>query len=128
MVDGQSQLDKVPSLAFGISIIQRTEYVWINGVYLYIYVHYILDPGPIPEYSWILLRTMCDNAWQWAQAHKLWRKNPIHKEEECRLVIDDEFKWNLHQSQGTDHSGQFQMEVGVVMVSAGFYFNGRRKP
>ena len=71
---------------------------------------------------------MCDNAWQWAKAHNKWRRNPIHKEEECKLVIDDEFKWNDHHEHGTEQSGQFQMEVGVVMGLEGCYFNGCGEP
>eukprot|EP00435_Cladocopium_sp_Y103_P017743 s3978_g4.t1 len=55
-------------------------------------------------------KTMCDNAWKWAKEHNLWKRNPIHKEEEIKVVIDDEFKFNNHQEHGTEQSGQFQME------------------
>lgn len=56
---------------------------------------------------------MCDNAWAWAKENSLWRINPVHKEEECKLVVDDEFKYNVHQSQSSEQSGAFQLQVGI---------------
>ena len=38
----------------------------------------------------------------------------MHKEEEARLVIDDEFKFNTHQGHSSEQSGSFEMEVGVL--------------
>ena len=64
----------------------------------------------------VTLRTMCDNAWAWAKERGLWRKNPMHKEEECRLVIDDEFKYNTHQGHSSEQAGSFEMEVGVLSL------------
>lgn len=32
---------------------------------------------------------MVDAAWNWARARNLWRVNPIHKEEEIKVVVDD---------------------------------------
>ena len=62
-----------------------------------------------------MLRQMCDNAWAWAKEHSLWRVNPVHKEEECKLVVDDEFKYNVHQSHSSEQSGAFEMQVGLLI-------------
>ena len=62
----------------------------------------------------VTLRTMCDNAWKWAKERGKWRINPVHKEEEARIVIDDEFKYNTHQGHSSEQTGSFEMEVGVL--------------
>lgn len=59
---------------------------------------------------------MCDNAWAWAKERGLWRNNPVHKEEECKLVITDEFKYNVHQSHASEQSGTFEMQVGLCCI------------
>ncbi len=59
---------------------------------------------------------MCDNAWAWAKERKLWRTNPVHKEEECKLVITDEFKYNVHQSHASEQSGNFEMQAGLCSI------------
>lgn len=37
------------------------------------------------------LRKMVDNAFSWAEKHRLTRTNVMHGEEEARLVLDDGF-------------------------------------
>lgn len=65
---------------------------------------------------------MCDNAWAWAKERGLWRTNPVHKEEECKLVITDEFKYNVHQSHASEQSGTFEMQVGLCSIYATFSY------
>ena len=64
---------------------------------------------------------MCDNAWAWAKERKLWRTNPVHKEEECKLVITDEFKYNVHQSHASEQSGNFEMQAGLCSIINLYY-------
>ena len=53
------------------------------------------------------LRAMCDAAWQWARERNNLRVNEIHREEEARLILNEEF-------QMVDESGQeISMQGGL---------------
>ena len=52
---------------------------------------------------------MVDRAWDWARSRKLWRKNPIHQEEEVCLVLDDGFAYS--DEHGFETSQRATMEV-----------------
>lgn len=56
------------------------------------------------------LRSMIDSAWEWAKARNLWRVNPMHKEEECKLVVDDFFRFSDEQGVETRQRGTMEME------------------
>ena len=56
------------------------------------------------------IRPMIESAWRWATAHGCLRKNPVHGEEEAKLVLSDTF--DLVDSTGTETqlSGSFEAE------------------
>lgn len=56
------------------------------------------------------LRQMIDAAWEWAKARGLWRINPIHKEEEIKIVIEDFFKFSDEVGMETTQRGTMEME------------------
>ena len=41
---------------------------------------------------------MVDAAVDWAKNRNLWRVNPIHKEEEIKIVVEDFFKYTDQQA------------------------------
>lgn len=51
-----------------------------------------------------------ESAWEWAKGRNLWRINPIHKEEECKIVIDDFFKYSEQDGFETSQRGTMEME------------------
>lgn len=56
------------------------------------------------------MRPMVESAWEWAKGRNLWRINPIHKEEECKIVIDDFFKYSEQDGFETSQRGTMEME------------------
>ena len=56
------------------------------------------------------LRSMYDAACEWAKARNLWRVNPIHKEEEIKVVVEDFFKYGEETGWESEQRGTFEME------------------
>ena len=66
-------------------------------------------------YMFSKLRSMVDAAWNWARARNLWRVNPIHKEEEIKVVVDDFFNYNNETGFETHQRTTMEMEdIAVV--------------
>lgn len=53
---------------------------------------------------------MVDKSFDWAKKRKLWRKNPMHGEEEVCVVIKDKFSFDDEQGWQSTQRGSFQME------------------
>ena len=53
---------------------------------------------------------MIENAWQWATSKGRVRTNPVHKEEEAKLILDDYFAENTENGEMNhlESSGQFE--------------------
>lgn len=58
----------------------------------------------------LILRSMCDHAWNWAKETGHWRRNPIHGEEEVNIVVEDFFCQNDQQGSSQQQQGTFDME------------------
>ena len=63
---------------------------------------------------------MIDSAWGWARARNLWRVNPIHKEEEIKVVVEDFFNYN--NETGFETHQRATMEVEDMVVETGVYW------
>ena len=59
---------------------------------------------------------MVDAAVDWAKNRNLWRVNPIHKEEEIKIVVEDFFKYTDQQSYETSQRGTMEMEDPCYQV------------
>ena len=59
----------------------------------------------------MLLRSMIDHAWDWAREHCKLRVNPIHGEEEARLVLEDFFAHKNEHGSELHQSGSFALEA-----------------
>ena len=66
------------------------------------------------------LRKMIAAAWSWAAKTGNLRKNPVHGEEEARLVLADKFEAQDNTSQEIELSGQMDAED---MISLGRLLN-----
>lgn len=53
---------------------------------------------------------MVDNAFKWAGSHGLIRVNPVHGEEEARLVLNETFQLCDETGQSMDLTGNMEME------------------
>ena len=53
---------------------------------------------------------MCDAAWQWAWERNLLRINEIHREEEARLILNEEFQMVDEAGQEISMEGSLEME------------------
>lgn len=53
---------------------------------------------------------MADSAWEWAKARNLWRVNPIHKEEEILIVVENFFRYSEEEGFETRQTGRMEME------------------
>ncbi|CAL1152887.1 unnamed protein product [Cladocopium goreaui] len=62
----------------------------------------------IGEKHWT--KPMVDAAVDWAKNRNLWRVNPIHKEEEIKIVVEDFFKYTDQQAYETSQRGTMEME------------------
>ena len=58
---------------------------------------------------------MIERAFEWAKANKRLRTNPVHGEEEVRIVLNDTFELQDVTTEETTQSGAFTMEA-VYMV------------
>ena len=58
----------------------------------------------------IYLRAMVAAAWEYARARNLLRLNPIHQEEEAKLVIQDTFEASSETGAETSMAGTVEME------------------
>lgn len=52
---------------------------------------------------------MADNAFEWAGARGLLRVNPMHQEQEAKLVVGETFQ--MREEQGTARTQQVRMDV-----------------
>ena len=48
---------------------------------------------------------MVSAAVEWAKSKNLWRVNPIHKEEEIKVVVDDFFRFSEQEGFDTTQRG-----------------------
>ncbi|CAK8998818.1 Uncharacterized protein SCF082_LOCUS5791 [Durusdinium trenchii] len=55
-------------------------------------------------------KPMIEAAWDWAKARNLWRVNPIHKEEEIKVVLEDAFKYAEESGFETRQEATMEME------------------
>ena len=58
-----------------------------------------------------MTRQMIAAAWQWASAHGNLRVNEVHKEEEARLVLSDNFELLDESGQEIAMTGNIEMEA-----------------
>ncbi|CAL1171873.1 unnamed protein product [Cladocopium goreaui] len=54
--------------------------------------------------------SMVSAAVEWAKSKNLWRVNPIHKEEEIKVVVDDFFRFSEQEGFDTTQRGTMEME------------------
>ena len=61
---------------------------------------------------------MITSAWEWARANNCLRVNPVHKEEEARLILNDAF--SLVDETGSEiiMSGSMDVEDSVAGLHA----------
>lgn len=64
---------------------------------------------------------MIDRAWEWGTANKKIRRNPVHGEEECKLILTDEFEMANTNSHETEQSGSIDVEEGTRMWNIYIY-------
>ena len=57
---------------------------------------------------------MVTAAWEWAKSQGFLRTNPIHKEEEARLVLNDTFEVSNETGSETTMAGTLEVEDSVV--------------
>ena len=57
---------------------------------------------------------MITAAWQWAGERNLLRVNPIHKEEEARLVLSETFELLDETGESVEMSGNIEMEDSSI--------------
>ncbi|CAE7499386.1 unnamed protein product, partial [Symbiodinium sp. CCMP2456] len=55
-------------------------------------------------------KSMINSAWEWARSRNLLRVNPIHKEEEAKLVINDSFELCTETGSEVDMSGNIEAQ------------------
>lgn len=56
------------------------------------------------------MRPMIDAAWDWAKSRNLWRVNPIHKEDEIKVIVDDFFKYSEEEGIETQQIGTMETQ------------------
>ena len=56
-------------------------------------------------------RSMIAKAWAWAKNQ--WRVNPIHGEEEIRIIASETFSMNKSQIEELEQSGNISVEEGL---------------
>ncbi|CAE7387373.1 unnamed protein product [Symbiodinium necroappetens] len=62
-------------------------------------------------------RQMISSAWEWAKTRKLVRVNPVHKEEEAKLILSEVFEVNEETGAETSMNGTLE-----VQDESGFLF------
>lgn len=53
---------------------------------------------------------MCEAAWQWARERNLLRINEIHREEEARLILNEEFQMVDETGQEISMEGSLELQ------------------
>lgn len=75
----------------------------------------------MPRHIIRCFRQMIASAWKWARQRNLLRVNPMHKEEEAKLILSEVFAVNDETGAETTMSGTIEAEdntrVGVVLAS-----------
>ena len=61
---------------------------------------------------------MADNAFEWATKHSLVRVNPMHQEQEARLVLEDSFSFSTTEGETVDQSTSLQVEDPLISYMA----------
>ena len=56
---------------------------------------------------------MINAAWEWARSRNLIRVNPIHKEEEAKLLINESFELCTETGSQMDMSGCIEVQEGT---------------
>ena len=65
----------------------------------------------------VLLRQMINAAWEWARERNLLRTNAIHKEEEAKLILTEDFHLNSETGAETSMSGTIEAEDSMCLGS-----------
>lgn len=60
--------------------------------------------------AYLKMRPMIDAAWDWAKSRNLWRVNPIHKEDEIKVIVDDFFKYSEEEGIETQQIGTMETQ------------------
>lgn len=53
---------------------------------------------------------MISNAKEWAKSRGLYRKNPVHQEEEYKIPTDFNFSYTSSKTREAEGSGEFEVE------------------
>ena len=64
------------------------------------------------------MRQMADNSFIWAASRKLTRVNPVHKVEEAKLVLEEEFAEEREKGEVAELSGTAEVEALAWMKHA----------
>ena len=59
---------------------------------------------------------MVDTAWAWAAKHNQLRTNPIHGEEEAKLVLEDGFSYDEVEGDRTEQRTTMEVEDSNNML------------
>ena len=77
----------------------------------------------------IITRQMVAAAWDWAKSRNLVRVNPIHKEEEAKLILSDTFEISTETGSETKMQGTVEVEdIRIISVQTLSMQDIRRKP
>ncbi|CAE7182602.1 Khdc3 [Symbiodinium microadriaticum] len=70
--------------------------------------------GKCKQGQWVTKHYLAQAGWQWASRTKNLRKNPVHGEEEARLVLTDAFEAQDLTSHETELNGRVDVEESVL--------------
>ena len=59
---------------------------------------------------WNTLRSMVESSWRWAASRNLIRKNPVHGEEEAKLVLEESFEAKNQTGEMMNMTGSAECE------------------
>ncbi|CAK9110921.1 unnamed protein product [Durusdinium trenchii] len=68
-------------------------------------------------------KSMIAKAWAWAKSKNQWRVNPIHGEEEIRIIASETFSMNKSQIEELEQSGNISDPEGSLFNSDLVDFN-----
>ena len=60
---------------------------------------------------------MITAAWEWAKARNLVRTNPVHKEDEAKLILSEVFEVNEEAGAETSMNGSMEIQDNTSGVS-----------